>query len=108
MYNKTLIFFYFFRYADNPYHNNIHAFDVTQTANFFLKKCNVIELANLTYLEIAAIYLATSIHDFEHPFFYFLVFLLIYQFNRGTNNAFQIATRSVFGLRYNGSNMSLF
>jgi len=34
---------------------------------FFPKKCDLIGLANLTYLEIAAMYLAASIHDFEHP-----------------------------------------
>lgn len=54
-------------YLDNPYHNSLHAFDVTQTMNFFLKKCNFIQLAGLTYLEVAAMYLAASCHDFEHP-----------------------------------------
>lgn len=53
----------------NPYHNSIHAADVTQTVNFFLKKCNFIEAANLTYLEIAAMYIAAAIHDFEHPYY---------------------------------------
>ena len=54
-------------YKDNPYHNKLHAFDVVQTTNFFLKKCKFIELATLNDLEIAAMYLAAMIHDFEHP-----------------------------------------
>lgn len=50
----------------NPYHNYIHAADVTQTVNFLLKTCKFAELSNLTYLETAAMYIAASIHDFEH------------------------------------------
>lgn len=57
----------FFSYLDNPYHNMIHAIDVTQTTHFILKKCQFSELAELTPLEMAAMYLASSIHDYEHP-----------------------------------------
>jgi hypothetical protein len=32
-------------YIDNPYHNKIHSFDVTQTTHFFLRKCKFGELA---------------------------------------------------------------
>lgn len=55
-------------YKDNPYHNKLHAFDVVQTTNFFLKKCNFISLANLNDIEVAAMYIAAMIHDYEHPF----------------------------------------
>lgn len=50
-----------------PYHTAVHALDVTQSINFFIKTCRFIELANLTYLELASLYIAASIHDFEHP-----------------------------------------
>ena len=60
--NNILIIF--FRYKDNPYHNKIHSFDVTQTINFYVTKCNFGELANLTPFELAAMYIAAAIHDF--------------------------------------------
>ena len=53
---------------NNPYHNYIHAADVTQTVNFLIKTCKFAELSNLTYLETAAMYFAASIHDFEHKY----------------------------------------
>lgn len=43
--------------------------------------------ADLTTLEIAALYISAAIHDFEHP---------------GTNNAFHVNTGSIFATRYNG------
>ena len=60
-------YFKIFRYLDNPYHNAIHAIDVTQTTNFILRTCQFSDLSDLSSLEIAAMYLAASIHDFEHP-----------------------------------------
>ena len=54
-------------YLNNPYHNKLHGFDVCQTVNFFLTKCKFIILAELTPFEIAAMYLASAVHDFEHP-----------------------------------------
>jgi hypothetical protein len=35
-------------YRDNVYHNRTHAFDVTQTCNFFIKRCKFDEIASLT------------------------------------------------------------
>ena len=55
-------------YKDNPYHNKLHAFDVTQSICFFLKKCKFQELAALSDLETASMYLSAAIHDYEHPF----------------------------------------
>ena len=60
-------YFKIFRYLDNPYHNAINAIDVTQTTNFILRTCQFSDLSDLSSLEIAAMYLAASIHDFEHP-----------------------------------------
>jgi len=52
---------------NNPYHNVTHAIDVTQTTNFMLRKCQFSEIAELSPLETAAMYIASSIHDYEHP-----------------------------------------
>jgi 3'5'-cyclic nucleotide phosphodiesterase len=71
----------------NPYHNAIHAFDVTQTTYFILKKCQFAELSGLSQNEILSMILAAAIHDFEHP---------------GKNNAFQICSKTYFAIRYNG------
>ena len=54
-------------YRDNPYHNRVHAFDVTQTCNFFVKRCKFQSISELKPLEVGSMYLAASIHDFEHP-----------------------------------------
>jgi len=69
-----------------PYHNSTHGSDVTQTINYFLTKGDFIDAADLKDYEIAAMYIAAAIHDFEHP---------------GFNNAFQVNTRSEFAIRYN-------
>lgn len=74
-------------YLNNPYHNKTHALDVCQTIYFFLKKCRFKELAELNPFEIAAMLLAASVHDYEHP---------------GLTNIFLIITRNDIALRYNG------
>lgn len=48
------------------YHNKIHAFDVTQTCNFFLKKCKFQEVAELSPLDVTSMYIAAAIHDYQH------------------------------------------
>jgi hypothetical protein len=73
-------------YLNNPYHCCTHAADVTQTAHYFMRKAGFADLAELTPLEQAAVYLGCAIHDFEHP---------------GTNNTFHINTRSTYAVRYN-------
>ncbi|GBL62012.1 Calcium/calmodulin-dependent 3',5'-cyclic nucleotide phosphodiesterase 1, partial [Araneus ventricosus] len=48
----------------NPYHNNMHAADVTQTVAYLLCQAG---LANwLTDIEIFATLFAAIIHDYEH------------------------------------------
>lgn len=54
-------------YQQNVYHNRLHAFDVTQTVEFFLKKCKFMELAKLNLLELASMYIASACHDIGHP-----------------------------------------
>ncbi|XP_023368237.1 calcium/calmodulin-dependent 3',5'-cyclic nucleotide phosphodiesterase 1C isoform X1 [Otolemur garnettii] len=68
----------------NPYHNLMHAADVTQTVHYLLYKTGV---ANwLTELEIFAIIFSAAIHDYEHT---------------GTTNNFHIQTRSDSAILYN-------
>ncbi|KAL4460858.1 hypothetical protein ABPG74_016330 [Tetrahymena malaccensis] len=77
-------------YKDNLYHNRLHAFDVLQTANFFLKSCNFIELAAINEFELCTIYISAACHDYDHP---------------GVNNAFIINTFHDIALTYNGKNI---
>ncbi|XP_029943431.1 calcium/calmodulin-dependent 3',5'-cyclic nucleotide phosphodiesterase 1A-like [Salarias fasciatus] len=68
----------------NPYHNLVHAADVTQTIHYLLLKTGMVHW--LTELEIFAIIFAAAIHDYEHT---------------GTTNNFHIQTRSHEALLYN-------
>ncbi len=70
-------------YRKTNYHNAVHASDVTQTVNFFLKTGPA---AHLSDTEIFGIVLAAIVHDFDHP---------------GLNNAFMINSRSELAVRYN-------
>ncbi|XP_072535801.1 dual specificity calcium/calmodulin-dependent 3',5'-cyclic nucleotide phosphodiesterase 1A isoform X3 [Salminus brasiliensis] len=68
----------------NPYHNLIHAADVTQTVHYLLLKSGMVHW--LTELEIFAMIFAAAIHDYEHT---------------GTTNNFHIQTRSDAAILYN-------
>lgn len=68
----------------NPYHNNLHAADVTQTIHFML--CQTGLMNWMTDLEIFATLLAALIHDFEHT---------------GTTNNFHVMSGSETALIYN-------
>uniref|UniRef100_A0A3Q1K468 Phosphodiesterase n=1 Tax=Anabas testudineus TaxID=64144 RepID=A0A3Q1K468_ANATE len=68
----------------NPYHNLVHAADVTQTIHYLLLKTGMVHW--LSDLEIFAIIFAAAIHDFEHT---------------GTTNNFHIQTRSETAMLYN-------
>ncbi|KAM8811834.1 dual specificity calcium/calmodulin-dependent 3',5'-cyclic nucleotide phosphodiesterase 1C isoform 2-T2 [Eudromia elegans] len=68
----------------NPYHNLMHAADVTQTVHYLLFKTGVAHW--LTELEIFAMIFAAAIHDYEHT---------------GTTNNFHIQTRSDSAILYN-------
>ncbi|XP_055927756.1 dual specificity calcium/calmodulin-dependent 3',5'-cyclic nucleotide phosphodiesterase 1A-like isoform X3 [Argiope bruennichi] len=68
----------------NPYHNDLHAADVTQTVHYMLCQQG---LANwLSDLEIFAALIAAIVHDFEHT---------------GTTNNFHVMSRSETALLYN-------
>ncbi|KAL8173167.1 UNVERIFIED_CONTAM: hypothetical protein K2H54_041500 [Gekko kuhli] len=62
----------------NPYHNAIHAADVTQTVHSLLLHTGTMHWFN--DLEILAIFFSTCVHDYEHT---------------GTTNNFHIQTRRV-------------
>ncbi|KAM3850025.1 dual specificity calcium/calmodulin-dependent 3',5'-cyclic nucleotide phosphodiesterase 1A-like [Diretmus argenteus] len=68
----------------NPYHNLIHAADVTQTAHYLMLHTGLMHW--LSELEILAMVFAAAIHDFEHT---------------GTTNNFHIQTRSEVATLYN-------
>nr|XP_033786463.1 calcium/calmodulin-dependent 3',5'-cyclic nucleotide phosphodiesterase 1C isoform X2 [Geotrypetes seraphini] len=68
----------------NPYHNLMHAADVTQTVHYLLLKSGVAHW--LTELEIFAMIFAAAVHDYEHT---------------GTTNNFHIQTRSDVAILYN-------
>ncbi|XP_065608787.1 dual specificity calcium/calmodulin-dependent 3',5'-cyclic nucleotide phosphodiesterase 1C isoform X4 [Cyrtonyx montezumae] len=68
----------------NPYHNLMHAADVTQTVHYLLFKTGIVHW--MTELEIFAMIFAAAIHDYEHT---------------GTTNNFHIQTRSDSAILYN-------
>lgn len=68
----------------NPYHNNLHSADVTQTVHHML--CQTGLMNWLTDLEIFATLLAALIHDYEHT---------------GTTNNFHVMSGSETALIYN-------
>ncbi|EGR29338.1 hypothetical protein IMG5_158060 [Ichthyophthirius multifiliis] len=73
-------------YKNNPYHNNVHAFDVTQTVHFFIQSCEFIQVAELNSLEIGIMYIAAAGHDYEHP---------------GFNNPFLVNSKGELAISYN-------
>ncbi|CAG0892095.1 unnamed protein product [Darwinula stevensoni] len=68
----------------NPYHNNTHATDVTQTVHSIL--CQSSLATWLSHLEIFALLFAAMCHDYEHT---------------GTTNDFHVITRSEVAYLYN-------
>ncbi|XP_077502313.1 dual specificity calcium/calmodulin-dependent 3',5'-cyclic nucleotide phosphodiesterase 1A-like isoform X7 [Amblyomma americanum] len=68
----------------NPYHNNLHAADVTQTVHYMLYSAGISSW--LTELEAFATLFAAIIHDYEHT---------------GTTNNFHVMSRSETALIYN-------
>jgi len=54
--------------------------------NYLVTKGNFIDRADVSGIELAAMYLAAAVHDYEHP---------------GTNNVFHVNTSSTYAVRYN-------
>jgi hypothetical protein len=70
--------------SSNPYHNAIHAIDVTHRFNYFILSGNLMKY--ISDLDIMAALLASVIHDFQHP---------------GVNNEFLIKKKHNKAIRYN-------
>lgn len=71
-------------YRDNPYHNCIHAADVTQTMNYILTRGGLSQL--ITDLDTLGALVSAAIHDHDHP---------------GLNNAYMISSKSEIAILYN-------
>lgn len=71
-------------YHSNPYHNSMHAADVTQVFHFIVAKGGLGDY--LSDEDILAGLTSCIIHDYDHP---------------GLNNAFQINTQSYLATLYN-------
>ncbi|KAE9556306.1 hypothetical protein FO519_000489 [Halicephalobus sp. NKZ332] len=69
---------------NNPYHNTVHAADVTQTSHFMLSQTGL--ASSLSDLEMLAVLFGALIHDYEHT---------------GHTNNFHIQSGSSYALLYN-------
>ncbi|KAJ8737296.1 hypothetical protein PYW07_000567 [Mythimna separata] len=75
-------------HSSNPYHNSIHAADVTQAMHCFLQQKRIRD--HLTPLEIMASLLAAIAHDMDHP---------------GVNQPFLIATSNHLAALYKNTSV---
>eukprot|EP00727_Mastigamoeba_balamuthi_P008579 m51a1_g4343 putative camp phosphodiesterase a (782) ;mRNA; f:193498-196223 len=73
-------------YRDNPYHNALHAADVTQATLYMVEHSGL----GLSAVDSACMVLAAVVHDVGHP---------------GRNNQFQTAARTQLAMRYNDSSV---
>uniref|UniRef100_A0A0N4Z9G5 Phosphodiesterase n=1 Tax=Parastrongyloides trichosuri TaxID=131310 RepID=A0A0N4Z9G5_PARTI len=69
---------------NNPYHNVVHASDVTQSSHFMLSQTGL--ASSLGDLEMLAVIFGAMIHDYEHT---------------GHTNSFHIQSGSQYALLYN-------
>lgn len=75
-------------HSSNPYHNSIHATDVTQAMHCFLQEKKILE--HLEPLEIMASLLGAVCHDLDHP---------------GVNQPFLIATSNHLAALYENTSV---
>jgi hypothetical protein len=73
-------------YNRNPYHNSIHAADVSNTVFYILESMELRTISNFSDLETLIFLLSAAVHDVDHP---------------GNTNIFEINTRSLLSLTYN-------
>ena len=71
-------------YADNPYHNRVHAADILQSTFALVHHCPTL-LRHMSPTERLALLLAAACHDVQHP---------------GRSNAFLVATNDPLAVRY--------
>ncbi len=72
------------------YHNDLHAGDVMQTSYTIFTQGNLKKKMKLTHMDVFALLVAALCHDYKHP---------------GTNNLYQINTRSKYAMRYNDTSV---
>ncbi|XP_022686643.1 uncharacterized protein LOC111259157 isoform X2 [Varroa jacobsoni] len=75
-------------HVSNPYHNAVHAADVTQAMHCFLREGAILQ--HLTPIEILSALLAAVTHDLDHP---------------GVNQQFLIETKNHLAALYNKSSV---
>ena len=75
-------------HSTNPYHNSIHATDVTQAMHCFLQESNILE--HLEPVEIMASLIGAVTHDLDHP---------------GVNQPFLIATSNHLAALYENTSV---
>jgi len=75
-------------YKDTPFHNALHAADVTHGTAYFMSQAAVFK--QLTALDLYCMLIGAAMHDFEHP---------------GYNNAFLVAQRHDIAILYNDSSV---
>ena len=80
-FHNTIILLYS---QDIPYHNHLHAADVTQSTHILLSSAALEEV--FTPLEVLSAILASSIHDVDHP---------------GVTNQYLVSTSSELAIIYN-------
>ena len=68
------------------YHNDLHACDVMQTSYTIFTQGNLLEKMKLKELDTFSMLIAALCHDYKHP---------------GTNNLYQINSKSKYAMRYN-------
>nr|CCC94331.1 putative 3', 5'-cyclic nucleotide phosphodiesterase [Trypanosoma congolense IL3000] len=73
-------------YQDNPYHNSMHAADVVHITHYLLKKGGLVEICELSDIQVFAALFAAAIHDYNHP---------------GVNNNFNVLTQTFNATLYN-------
>ncbi|KAL7528319.1 hypothetical protein ACHAWF_002518 [Thalassiosira exigua] len=73
------------RYHPNPYHNNIHAADITQTTHAIFQMMGERHLRRMDPIMIFSIILAAVFHDVDHP---------------GTNNMFHQNAMTDLAIKY--------
>lgn len=71
-----------------PYHNNLHATDVVQSAVFCVHAGKLLE--DLPYLAVLALVFGAAAHDVGHP---------------GTSNSYQVNTKSQLALTYSNKSV---
>lgn len=70
----------------NPYHNDIHAADITQTSMIYMNYTNLKSFLRLNDLDYISLFISCIIHDYKHP---------------GYNNMFLSNTNDKIALMYN-------